>query len=108
MSFDENVGDSPKDKYFMLVDPETGKLAWVLYTVTFFDKNNTKMNALKYEDYRDAGGLVFPRVMTGYRFENDSTQQLSYQVSFSDVFLLEEPMDADLFEMPEKNAVVAN
>ena len=66
------------------------------------------MNALKYEDYRDAGGLVFPRIMTGYQFENDSTKDLNYQVTFSDVFLLDEPMDADLFEMPEKNAVVAN
>ncbi|OOG73011.1 DUF6503 family protein [Algoriphagus sp. A40] len=108
VSFEENVGDSSKDKYFMLVDPETGKLAWVLYTVTFFDKSNTKMNALKYEDYRNAGGLVFPRVMTGYQFENDSTKGLNYQVSFSDVFLLEEPLDEDLFKMPEKNAVVAN
>ena len=108
VSFAENVGDSPQDKYFMLVDPETGKLAWVLYSVTFFDKSNTKMNALKYEDYRDAGGLVFPRVMTGYQFENDSTRRISYQVSFSDVFLVDEEMDADLFAMPEKNAVVAN
>lgn len=108
VSFEENVGDSSNDKYFMLVDPQTGKLAWVLYTVTFFDKNNTKMNALKYEDYRDAGGLVFPRVMTGYQFENDSTKGINYQVSFSDVFLLDEPMDEDLFEMPKKNAVVAN
>jgi hypothetical protein len=108
VSFAENVGDSPKDNYFMLIDPETGKLAWVLYTVTFFDKSNTKMSALKYEDYRDAGGLIFPRVMTGYQFENDSTGQLNYQVSFSDVFLVDEEMDADLFAMPEKNAVAAN
>lgn len=108
VSFDENVGDSPKDKYFMLVDPETGRLAWVLYTVTFFDKTNTKMNALKYEDYRDAGGLVFPRIMTGYQFENDSTKDLNYQVTFSDVFLQDEPIDEELFVMPEKNAVVAN
>lgn len=108
VSFEANVGDSPNDKYYMLVDPETGKLAWVLYTVTFFDKSNTKMNALKYEDYRDAGGLIFPRIMTGYQFENDSTRRISYQVTFSDVFLVEKEMDADLFAMPEKNAVVAN
>lgn len=108
VSFDENIGDSPKDTYFMLVDPESGRLAWVLYTVTFFDKNNTKMNALRYEDYRDAGGLVFPRILTGYQFENDSTKRVSYQVSFSDVFLLEEPMDEELFVMPTENAVVAN
>jgi hypothetical protein len=108
VSFDEKVGDSPNDKYFMLVDPETGKLAWVLYSVTFFDKNNTKMSALKYEDYRDAAGLIFPRVMTGYQYENDSARYINYQVSFSDVFLVEKEMDADLFAMPKKNAVAAN
>jgi hypothetical protein len=108
VSFGERIGDSPKDTYFMLVDPESGRLAWVLYTVTFFDKGNTKMNALKYEDYRDAGGLVFPRILTGYQFENDSTKRISYQVSFSDVFLLEEPLDEELFMMPKGNAEVAN
>lgn len=108
VSFDENVGDSPEDRYFMLIDPATGRLAWVLYNVTFFEKTNTKMNALKYEDYRDAGGLVFPRVMTGYQFENDSTKQISYQVSFSDVILVDKPMEDELFSMPDKNAVVAN
>jgi hypothetical protein len=92
----------------MLVDPETGKLAWLLYKVTFYDKTNETMNALKYEDYRDAGGLVFPRVMTGYQLENDSTKRIRYQVSFSDVLLVNEPMDEKLFAMPEKNAVVAN
>ncbi|GAA0879090.1 hypothetical protein GCM10009119_20580 [Algoriphagus jejuensis] len=108
VSFEDNVGDSSGDIYYMLIDEDTGRLAWVLYTVTFFDKSNTRMNALKYEDYRDAGGLVFPRVMTGYQFENDSTKKISYQVSFSDVLLVDEPMDDDLFAMPEKNAVVAN
>jgi hypothetical protein len=108
VSFEANVGSSPDDNYFMLVDPETGKLAWVLYTVTFFDKTNTKLNALKYEDYRDAGGLIFPRIMTGYQFENDSTKRLSYQVTFSDVLLVDKAMDAELFAMPEKNAVAAN
>jgi hypothetical protein len=108
VSFSEKVGDSPKDKYFVLVDPETGRVAWVLYTVTFFDPTNTNQSALKYEDYRDAGGLVFPRVMTGYQFENDSTGKLNYQVSFSDVFLVEEPLDEELFKMPKEKAVVAN
>lgn len=108
VKFGENVGDSPQDTYFMLVDPETGRLAWLLYTVTFFDQANTTMNALKYEDYRDAGGLVFPRILTGYPYENDSTGRIRYQVSFSDVFLVDEPLDEELFAMPDKEAVVAN
>lgn len=108
VTFDENTGVSSGDKYFMLIDPDTGRLAWVLYTVTFFDKNNTKMNALEYADYRDRGGLVFPRLLTGYQYENDSTTRLSYQVSFADASLSEDPIEEEFFAMPKKNAVVAN
>ncbi|MDX5339498.1 MAG: hypothetical protein LPK25_10740 [Cyclobacteriaceae bacterium] len=108
VSFKDGVGDSSGDKYIMLVDPETGRLAWLLYTVTYFDKENTKMNALKYEDYRDADGLVFPRILTGYTLENDSTKNLRYQVSFTGPLLVNEEMDDDLFAMPKEQAVVAN
>lgn len=108
VSFAENVGESPDDDYFMLIDPETGRLAWLLYRVTFFDKNNTHMNALKYEDYRIVDGLAFPRIMTGYQYENDSAQQISYQVTFSDVLLVNEPIDDDLFAMPKNGVVVPN
>lgn len=107
-TFDKEKGDSPDDKYYLLVNPSTGRLAWVLYYVTYFDKSNRKLNALKYEDYRDADGLVFPRVLTGYTYENDSTKNIRYQVSFTGPMLINEPMDEELFAMPEKNAVVAN
>jgi hypothetical protein len=108
VTFDEGKGDSSGDQYFILIDPETDRLAWLLYKVTFFDKNNQRFNALKYEDYRDAGGLVFPRILTGYTMENDSTKDIRYQVSFTGPLLVNEPMDEKLFKMPEKNAVVAN
>lgn len=97
----------PSNKFVLLKNPETGRLEWVIFSVTF---NNTSAdpNILKYEDYRDAGGLVFPRVITGYDFKNDSTGRIRYQVSFADVFLVDKAMDDELFAMPEKNAVVAN
>jgi hypothetical protein len=97
----------PSDRYILLSDPETGRLAWVLFAVTYFDKGNQVQEALSYEDYRDAGGLIFPRVITGYQIENDSSKKIRYQVSFSDVFLVNEPLEKSLFEMPKKS-VVAN
>jgi hypothetical protein len=90
-----------------LIDPTTGQLAWVLFAVTFYDKGNQVQEALKYEDYRDAGGLIFPRVITGYQIENDSSKKIRYQTSFSDVFLVKDKLDSDLFEMP-KGAVKSN
>ncbi len=97
----------PSNRYELLIEPTTGQLAWVLFAVTFYDKGNQVQEALKYEDYRDAGGLIFPRVITGYQIENDSSKKIRYQTSFSDVFLVKEELDSDLFEMP-KNGVKSN
>lgn len=97
----------PSDRYTLLIDPETGRLAWVLFSVKFFDRNNQIEEALYYEDYRDANGLIFPRVITGYQTENDSSRRIRYQTSFSDVFLVEKSLEKDLFEMP-KTGVTAN
>ena len=97
----------PSNRYELLIEPTTGQLAWVLFAVTFYDKGNQVQEALKYEDYRDAGGLIFPRVITGYQIENDSSKKIRYQTSFSDVFLVKEELDSDLFEIP-KNGVKSN
>jgi hypothetical protein len=46
-------------------------------------------------------------VITGYQIENDSSKRIRYQVSYSDVFLVNEELDESLFEMP-KGAVKSN
>ena len=107
VTFDTGTGASPNDRYYLLIDPETGRLSWLLYTVTYFDKNNTSLSALKYEDYREIDGLLFPRILTGYTYENDSTGRIRYQVSFSDIHLTQDLLDEKLFAKPE-GALVAN
>lgn len=97
----------PSDRYLLLKNPETGRLEYVIFSVNF-NNSTAPPNILKYEDYRDAGGLVFPRVITGYDYQNDSIGRVRYQVSFSDVFLVEKAMDDEHFAMPKKQAVVAN
>lgn len=98
--FDSKIGDSPDDQYFLLINPETNQLEYLLYTVTYFGNTTPSFNALKYEDYRDNNGIFFPRILTGYVYENDSTKDLRYNVSFGDVLLMPDPFDASLFEKP--------
>ncbi|WP_296704335.1 DUF6503 family protein [Algoriphagus sp.] len=100
-------GKSPDDQYFMLLNPETGRLEYLLYTVTYFGNSSPSFSALKYDDYRNADGLFFPRILTGYNFENDSTKGIKYQVSFADILLLDEPFDDSIFEKPD-SGVYAN
>jgi hypothetical protein len=100
VSFDNEIGDSPKDQYFMLINPETNRLEYLLYTVTFYGTDNPTFNALKYEDYRDNDGIFFPRILTGYVYENDSTKDIRYNVSFGDLLLLPEEFDESIFQKP--------
>ena len=97
----------PSNRYELLIDPATGRLAWVLFAENFYDKDNKVQEAIKYEDYRDSNGLIFPRVITVYQIENDSSNLIRYQVSYSDIFLVNKNLDNSLFEMP-KNAVKAD
>jgi len=99
-SFDSNVGDSPEDQYFLLINPETNQLEYLLYTVTYFGNKTPSLNALKYEEYRDNNGIFFPRILTGYVLENDSTKAMRYNLSFGDVLLLPDEFDASIFEKP--------
>ncbi len=105
--FDADKGDSPDDQYYMLIDPETNRMAYLLYTVTYYGNPNPSLSALKYEDYRDSNGITFPRLMTGYTYENDSTGRLRYQVSFTDALIVDEPLEESLFVKPE-NGVFAD
>ncbi len=106
-SFNPGVGDSPEDNYIMLIDPETKRIAYLLYTVTFFGNGNSQLNALKFENYQNERGLFFPGLLTGYLLENDSTTQVRYQVSFSDLVLLDKKFDDSLFKKPE-NGIYAD
>jgi hypothetical protein len=95
--FDSKIGDSPDDQYFLLINPETNQLEYLLYTVTYFGNSTPSFNALKYEDYRENNGIFFPRILTGYVYENDSTKDLRYNVSFGDVLLMPDPFETSLF-----------
>lgn len=108
VTFAEGIGDTPEDQYRLLIDPETNRMEWLLYTVTFFDgKPSNKFNALKYEDYQEQKGLLFPRKMTGYKYENGQIGDVRYSVTIENLQLAEEQPEQGQFEKPEQAEVDA-
>lgn len=101
VTFEPNKGDSPDDEYYMLINEETNRIEYLLYTVTYFGATNPGLNALKYEDYRNAAGVYFPRIITGYNLEGENTTNVRIQMSFADVLLLEDEFETSIFEKPE-------
>ena len=107
VSFGAGVGDSPEDKFRLLINPDTEQLEWLLYTVTFFDgQPSDKFNALKYEDYQEHQGLLFPHKLTGYSYENGQIGEVRYVVQFDQIQLKEEQPDQQQFEMPQQAEAV--
>ncbi|MEP0712526.1 DUF6503 family protein [Algoriphagus sp.] len=101
-TFAPNTGASPDDQYFMLINPDSQRLEYLLYSVSDSNNPNPPLNALKYEDYRNSDGVLFPRILTGFTYENDSTKSIRYQVSFDDPLLLDEEFESSIFEKPGK------
>jgi len=101
VSFEEGTGDADDDEYILLIDPESGQLAWLLYTVTYFSgEASESYNALKYTNYHEVNGLLLPHDLTGYEYANDTTGSVRYHSTFRDVVLSEESFSADRFQKP--------
>ncbi|MBF8965498.1 hypothetical protein I0P70_19770 [Pontibacter sp. FD36] len=108
VSFGEGIGDTPEDEYRMLINPETNRMVWLLYTVTFFNgQPSEQFNALKYEDYQAHQGLLFPAKLIGYKYENGKIGDVRYSVSIDNLQLKEEQPAQDQFEKPEQAEVEA-
>ena len=100
--FVDGVGDASDDEYLLLANPETGRMEWLLYTVTYFSQERTNnYNALKYDDWFRTGGLILPGSLTGYRYENDSLGAQRYQRIFSRVSFSDEAYEDAYFKKPE-------
>lgn len=108
ISYDDGIGDSPKDEYIVYRDPETGQMAWLGYTVTYRD-NEKKENFsyIKYGEWQEVGGLMLPKSMTWYTVEEGRPVEPRGEATvFTNVNITSNPVDQALFAKPEGAEVV--
>ena len=102
IKYGDGVGDAPDDEYIICFDPETNKMEWLLYTVTYFANEPTKKyNALHYDKWNDVSGILLPSHMIGYKTSGDRITEKRYENVFEDISVAEEAFDQSIFEMPE-------
>lgn len=71
-TFGDGVGVAPKDQYLVYFDPETKRMEYLLYSVTYFNPDNAeKYGALHYHTWQDVDGLLLPKSATRYRWNDD-------------------------------------
>lgn len=102
ISYNANIGDAPDDEYILYLNPSTHQLLFILYTVTYYNKEkSTSFNALKYSVWEDIDGLILPSSFSGHVYEDGKIGKERYAVNFTDISLSEDKPDQDIFEMPE-------
>jgi hypothetical protein len=107
ISYEAGVGASPDDQYMIYYDEQTGQMQWLGYTVTFGkDEKSTDFHFIRYNNWHTVNGLVLPKSMDWYTYENNVPIEKRNTVEFIDVIVSEDEPDASLFIKPESAKVV--
>lgn len=102
IAYEAGVGESPEDEYILYYNPETYKMEWLGYTVTFFSKEKSKeFHFIKYSNWQTINGLVLPEILTWYNYENNKPTQKRNDLKFTDIKLTEGRPEPQIFEIPE-------
>lgn len=102
ISYDNGVGDSPKDNYIILSDPETNRMEWLMYTATFGrDQSSDRFNLIKYDQWQTLNGVTIPKAIQWYQYRDEQVGDMRNEVQFNEVAISPEVPAMDNFTMPE-------
>lgn len=106
ISYDAGIGESDGDEYILYYDSETNKMAWLAYTVTFFEKKVTPtFSLIKYTEWQDLNGLQLPAVLQWYVYEDGKVGEMRNEMKFINTAISKE-MNAAIFAKPETATLV--
>jgi len=72
ISYNDGVGISPKDEYFIHYNPSTKKMEWLGYTVTYFSgEKSERISWIRYTEWDTFEGLVLPTELTWQKTEDN-------------------------------------
>jgi len=103
MSFNEGIGDAPKDEYIMYYHPDTHKMEWLAYTSTYrSQEKSNNFGLIHYKTWEKANGMLLPTELQWYQYENGEVGETSGNARiFANTKVTEEEMSDDFYAMPE-------
>lgn len=107
ISYDTGVGESPEDEYILFYHPETYKMEWLAYTVTFFSKEKSKkFNLIKYDQWASIEGVDLPTVIQWHQYANGVVGDVRNEVNFANAKLSKEKPIEDMFKVPDTTMII--
>ncbi|MEM9856535.1 MAG: DUF6503 family protein [Bacteroidota bacterium] len=102
VSYGDGVGDSPKDYYIIWYDPNTFKMEWLMYTVTYGkEEANESFSLIKYSKWAEISGLLLPTALQWYSYKDGEVGEMRSERIFEEISIAENEPDDELFIMPE-------
>lgn len=107
ISFKENVGETPEDNYFLYLHPQTGRMAWLGYTVTFFTgETSNKVSYINYTGWKETNGLLLPTRLEWHEYKDGKLGGVTNTVTFTDPVVQTHLPENVSFAMPDTAMVV--
>lgn len=107
IGFSRSVGSSPQDEYIIYYNKQTFEMAWLGYTVTYFDRKRSKdWHFIKYENWQTHNGLKLPKTLVWYETKNNKPHKLKNKVEFFDESINLETANQSLFQPIEGSVYV--
>ena len=107
ISYNNGVGISPEDEYFIHYDAATNEMAWLGYTVTFFSgKPSDKISWIRYDDWKNINGLKLPNTLSWYGSKDGKITELRNKREFANISVSEKEFPEGTLTMPQGAKVV--
>ncbi|WP_430905473.1 DUF6503 family protein [Maribacter sp. 2-571] len=107
IAYNNGVGTSPKDEYFLHYDPKTFQMEWLGYTVTYGtgEKSDT-VKWIRYEDWMEVSGLRLPKKLTWYSNTGQTMETAKSSRIFENVRLDTTEKPDTFYALPKGGTVV--
>lgn len=107
ISYDNGVGASSKDDYFLHYDPETFQMVWLGYTFTYgSDEKSENVKWIRYNDWGEVSGVLLPKSITWHAYEGRTIKEAKKTASFLHVSLDVSSKPDTFYQKPENAKVV--
>ncbi len=107
ISFKDGVGASYKDEYFLHYNPETYKMEWLGYTVTYRSGvKSSKISWIHYNDRQELSGLILPKSLTWHMAEDLKIGEPKRTVDFDNAKISKEEMSDDFYVKPAEAKII--
>ena len=107
ISYNDGVGVSSKDEYFIHYDPTTYEMAWLGYTVTYFSgEKSKKISWIRYDDWKEMSGVVLPNSLTWFKVEEGKLIEPRNTRQFANIKVSETALADAVFAKPAGAKIV--